>query len=76
MLSNRQKKKRERREERQLLRNAAKKEERAVNVEEIRLPWKLCEYKEKLVSVRNGVQRVHATALDQTYRSGERKGEE
>lgn len=36
-------------EELQLLKNPAKKEERAVNVEEIRLPWKLCEYKENLL---------------------------
>lgn len=37
-------------EELQLLKNPAKKEERAVNVEEIRLPWKLCEYKENLLA--------------------------
>lgn len=36
-------------EELQLLKNSAKKEERAVNVEEIRLPWKLSEYKENLL---------------------------
>lgn len=36
-------------EERQRLKNPAKKEERAVNVEEIKLPWKLCEYKENLL---------------------------
>lgn len=43
-------KKGKRREELQLLKNPAKKEERAVNVEEIRLPWKLCAYKENLLA--------------------------
>lgn len=35
-----QKKKKEKGEELQLLKHPAKKEERAVNLEEIRLPWK------------------------------------
>lgn len=33
----------------QLLKNPAKEEERAVNVEEIRLPWQHCEHKESLL---------------------------
>lgn len=37
----------------QLLKTLAKKE-RAVNVEEIRLPWKLCAYKENLLAEEQG----------------------
>lgn len=43
-------KKKEKGEELQLLKHPAKKEERAVNVEEIRLPWKPREYKENLLA--------------------------
>lgn len=39
----------------QLLKNPAKEEERAVNVEEIRLPWKLWEYKENLLARGTGL---------------------
>lgn len=41
----------------QRLKTPAKKEERAVNVEEIRLPWKLCEYKENLLARGTGVSK-------------------
>lgn len=43
------------REELQLLKTPAKKEERAVNVEEMRLPCWLCEYKENLLARRKGL---------------------
>lgn len=43
------------REELLRLKNPAKEEERAVNVEEIRFPWKLCEYKENLLARGTGL---------------------
>lgn len=46
----------------QLLKTPAKREERAVNLVEIRLPWKLCEYKENVLARRTGlVSSCHST---------------